>query len=68
MTTGISDLIIISGLKVATPAIPIPLFAVPMAAPAELRINAAAHPANPKNGANHGAYSVSLVRISQRVY
>lgn len=51
-----------SGLNVAIPAIPIPLLAVPMAAPAELKINAAAHPANPKNGANHGAYSVSLVR------
>jgi hypothetical protein len=43
MTTGISDFIISSGANVPIPAIPIPLLAVPIAAPADDRINAAAH-------------------------
>ena len=46
-----------SGLKVPIPAIPTPDLAVPMAAPAELRIMAAAQPANPKKGAKAGVYS-----------
>ncbi|KAH3677656.1 hypothetical protein OGATHE_000310 [Ogataea polymorpha] len=59
MTTGISDLMISSGLNVPIPEIPMPDLAVPIAAPAQLRTIAAQHPANPKNGANAGEYSDS---------
>ncbi|KAH3661628.1 hypothetical protein OGAPHI_006478 [Ogataea philodendri] len=59
MTTGISDLMINSGLNVPIPEIPIPDFAVPIAAPAQLNTMAAQQPANPKNGAKAGEYSDS---------
>lgn len=48
-----------SGLKVPTPAMPIPDFAVPYAAPAQPKIMAAAIPAMPMKGANLGANSES---------
>lgn len=41
--TGISDFMMSSGLKVPIPEIPMPDLAVPIAAPAELRMIAAAH-------------------------
>lgn len=62
MTTGISDLIINSGLKVPIPEIPIPDLAVPIAAPAQLNTVAAAQPANPKNGAKAGTNSSSTIK------
>lgn len=43
-----------SGLKVPIPAIPMPAFAVPYAAPIELNTIAAQIPAKPKNGAYAG--------------
>lgn len=48
-----------SGLKVPTPAMPMPDFAVPYAAPAQPKIMAAAIPAIPIKGAYLGASSES---------
>lgn len=50
-----------SGLKVPTPAMPIPDFAVPYAAPAQPKIMAAAIPPIPMKGANLGASSESAM-------
>lgn len=61
MTTGINDLMIKSGLYCPTPAIPMPDFAVPYAAPIDPKIIAAATPAKEKNGANLGEYSLSVI-------
>jgi hypothetical protein len=52
-----------SGLKVPIPAIPIPAFAVPYAAPNDERIMANAAPPNPKKEANGGQSSEVLLII-----
>lgn len=59
-TTGISDFMIKSGLKVPIPAIPMPDLAEPMAAPTQEKTMEAAQPARPKKGAKRGLSS-SLV-------
>lgn len=61
MTTGMSDFMIRSGLKVPTPAIPMPDFAVPYAAPTHPKVIAKQMPAIPMNGANFGAISDSAI-------
>jgi len=59
MTTGMRDFIIRSGLYVPMPAIPMPDFAVPNAAPMHPNIIANAIPAMLKKGANLGENSFS---------
>jgi hypothetical protein len=60
MTTGMSDFIINSGLNDPNPAIPIPDFDVPKAAPTVLNIIEAAIPAKPKNGAYTGQVDIAV--------
>jgi len=64
MTTGMSDFMIRSGLNVPTPAIPIPDFAVPYAAPIHPKVIAKQMPDIPMNGANFGVNSDSAMMRS----
>lgn len=65
ITTGTSDFMMRSDLKVPTPEIPMPDLAVPYAAPIDPKIIAAAIPAKEKKGANFGANSLSTTIVTR---